>query len=155
MILEAKVERFAQVLPELCDLFIADWNETCPAEIKAKKDFAPDWQRYLQMDFAGTLLCVVLREANWPVGYLIGHLTDDINSKGCLTYWAMVLYIAPEVRGRLGSRRMVGLVERVCKEAGVKQVLIGAPYGNAEVERLYKILGYAPREVMFTKWIGA
>ena len=65
------------------------------------------------------------------------------------------LYVEPRYRGQGVGRQLLGAVEAMCRDVGVRAVHLEVGHDNARALRLYERLGYQahPRHLM-TKWVG-
>jgi GNAT superfamily N-acetyltransferase len=76
-----------------------------------------------------------------PENRLVGRLSD--------------LWVAPGARGRGAARALIAAAEARLRAAGINRAEVTAVVRNAEAQRLYAALGYAPYEVTLGKALQA
>lgn len=84
---------------------------------------------------------VVLLAADEPIG-MVALCNDDLDDRPDLNPWLAGLFVAPAHRGRGHARRLIGKVEAVAADAGIKRLSL---YTASAVE-LYRSTGWATVE---------
>ena len=145
--MRAAVEPFSAALPELLVLGRTAWAEVGLLDLP----YDPDTAGYLDLERAGLLLFVGLRERGALVGYLSGFLRRHLHSKGCLTLYGDMVYVRPEARGRFGFRRLLRAAEAECKRRGVVVKMFGSTALNPQIGQLLELHGYRATETIYAK----
>lgn len=114
---------------------------------------APDWERYARLEAEGALSIVTVRECGKLVGYSWMVVHRGLHYRDCLEATMDIYWIAPEVRGRFGGRRLFHAVEAELKRRGVKRVHVGSKL-HRDSSRLFRALDYAPTEIWFSKLLN-
>lgn len=148
--LSCQVERFFDVLPEMQPMLPRHWEEL--ALDKESVPLDPNWQRYRELDATGSLSMVTVRENGALRGYAIMFVTPGLHYRTCLEARMDIFWLAPEVRGRMGSVRLFRAVEKEMRRRGVRRVYLGSKL-HKDVGRLYTALGYHPVECWYSKML--
>lgn len=147
----AQVESFIGARKELERLFPIHWKELALNQDKIPLDV--DWPKYAQLERAGILLFVTLRQNGRLVGYYMGFLMPHIHYKSTVTLGMDVYWTHPDIRGGIAGRRLLRKVEEEAKARGVKK-LFAVSKNHKDSSRLFAALGYEPIETVHAKWIG-
>ena len=120
-------------------------------------DRVPDWDTYVLLEQAGSLLVYGAFVDSQMVGYVMAIVGSRHLHWPALTAHVDSLYVAPAHRGHVG-RRLLRTVERVAAARAIEQgigrcaVSVGARAGS-ELARMLPALGYGEREVVYLKEI--
>jgi GNAT superfamily N-acetyltransferase len=144
------VEPWAPFREEAAALLPRHWEEL--AIDKDKLPLEPHWQRYTDLDKAGAVSLVTIRECGRLVGYSIMFVTDSMQHKTALEAWMDIFWVAPEVRGRMGGLRLFRTHEKELRRRGVVRVNVGSRV-HRDCSRLFLAMGYRPSERWFSKWL--
>lgn len=148
--LSCQVEQWSDVLPEMQALFPRHWEEL--ALDKESVPLAPNYVRYSDLEAAGCLSTVTVRENGVLRGYAVMLVTPGLHYRTCLEARMDMFWIMPEVRGRIGALRLFRAVERELRRRGVRRVYLGSKL-HKDVGRLYTALGYHPVECWYSKML--
>lgn len=111
-----------------------------------------DWPRYRRLEAEGLLSTIAVRRGGRLVGYSIMILTTGLHYRHCFEARMDVFWLAPEVRGRCGGRRMFRAHEKELKRRGVRRVYVGSKL-HRDSGRLFRVLGYRPVETWYSKML--
>lgn len=142
------VEPFAAMIEEAKPLLSRHWEEL--ALDKEQIHLAPDWERYARLEAEGALSVVTVRENGKLVGYSWMIIQRGLHYSDVLEAYMDIYWIAPEVRGRFGGRRLFHTVEAELKRRGVIRVHVGSKL-HRDSSRLFRALDYVPIELWFSK----
>lgn len=146
------VESAMSVLFEAQDtgMLQAHWAEL--ALDKEQIPLEPDFGRYRDLEQAGALSCVAVRQRGRLLGYSIMVLSTGLHYRGCYEARMDIYWLAPEVRGRWGGVRMFRVHERELSRRGVRRVYVGSKL-HRDSGRLFQRLNYKPVETWYSKML--
>lgn len=147
----AQVEPYQVCLPELKAIYPRHWEEL--ALNKEKVPLNPMWEVYDELDSAGALMLVTLRQLGVLVGYFIGFIKPGLHYRDCLTLTMDIYYTVASVRGGTAGLRLFRSVEREAKRRGVHRIFYGSK-NHKDSSRMFSALGFEPVETYHSKWIG-
>lgn len=151
--LSFQVEAFSAVWPELQPLLPRHWEEL--ALDKESVPLDPNWPRYAEIEKAGAISMVTVRENGCLVGYCIMVLSPGLHYRTCYEARMDVFWLAPEVRNQaMPGVRLFRAVEKELKRRGVQRVYVGSKL-HRDVGRLFERLGYHPIETWYSKMLEA
>ena len=137
-------------MAELPELFIAEWEEAL-GDGETKQRLNPAWDKYVQMELAGTLYFFAARDGKKLVGYIITILHPHLHFRDMLYAFVDALYLKPKYRDG-DSKTFVLENEAVLKAQGAEKINISIPPSTWQY-RLMKELNYARTECTFAKWL--
>lgn len=146
--LSCQVEPFSEIVREVKPLLQRHWEEL--ALDKEEVPLDPDWPRYARLEASGQLSVVTVRENGRLVGYSWMVIGPSLHYRSTLEAVMDIFWLAPEVRGRMGGRRLFRAVERELRRRGVKRVYAGSKL-HKDSSALFIALGYTPIERWFSK----
>lgn len=149
--LSFQVEAWSDALPEMRLLFLRHWEELALDQESVPLD--PNYKRYGELEASGALSCVTVRENGRLVGYAVMFVTPGLHYCSCLEARMDMFWIMPEVRGRMGGKRLFRAVEKELRRRGVQRVYVGSKL-HRDVGRLFTALGYRPIETWYSKMLG-
>jgi len=147
----AQAESFMTVRPELERLFPKHWEELALDKDKVPLDV--DWPRYAQLERAGILLFITLRQNGRLVGYYMGFVMPHLHYKSTTTLAMDIYWTHPDIRGGFAGRRLLRKVEEEARARGVKR-MFAVSKDHKDSSRLFNALGFKPIETVHSKWIG-
>lgn len=149
-----QVDSFEHCIPELLPLF-----QTHHVELGLFKDrmpLDPDLQEYVRREREGSLFLTSARRNGSIVAYYVAQIRPGFHYRSTLTGTADIFYVAPEFRNKGLALPLFRHTEQELKRRGVQVWYSGGkvhnPLGTPE---LHKLLGFAPADVYYAKWIGA
>lgn len=145
------VESFAEMLPQLKELFPLHYDELALNKDKVPLD--PQYEVYLARERAGELLLMTLREKGQIVGYFIGFIAPGLHYQTCLTLTMDIFFVHPDVRGRWGGVRLFKAVEDEARRRGVQRMFVGSKL-HKDASRLFEALKYKEVEKYYSVWLG-
>jgi len=151
MSIKAQVEAWSACLPEL-QAFFPKHAETYSAASKHFV-FEPRYDVYSQLEQAGALLVITLRDYGKLIGYWVAIVTPDLRFRDCLTATADFWHIEPEYRAKAAPLILMRAVEREYQARGVTRSFAGENLAHPS-GRLFKAFGYQPSETYYEKFIG-
>lgn len=149
--LSFQVEAWSNALPEMRLLFPQHWEEL--ALDKESVPLAPDYRRYAALEATGSLSTITVRENGRLRGYAVMVVTPGLHYRTCLEARMDMFWLTPEVRGRMGGKRLFKAVEHELTRRGVRRVYVGSKL-HRDVGRLFTALGYHPIETWYSKMLG-
>ena len=84
-----------------------------------------------------------------PVGYLVLGFSWSI-VQGGMTAWIDEIFLRPAVRGRGLGRDAISAMARTLSQADVRSLYLDVRPGNTDAAKLYKKLGFQPRDTYVT-----
>lgn len=154
------VEKLYDFLPEVVAMSHAHWEE-----VAADKNAVPldiDWQRYLELDANGTLLCIVARDEGKFAGYYTYLVHKPLRYKSSIFAECDVFYLAPDYRKGTAGMRLIRESEKFLKAyvGGPVRVITRTKLKRSGIEEakqdlgpVFERLGYKPIERVYTKII--
>jgi GNAT superfamily N-acetyltransferase len=154
-VLSAQVEPYQDTLGELLPLYAGHWREVALDQDRPEAALQPRFDVYLARDAAGELVLVTLRDAGAVCGYFLCFVAPGLHYGGCLTAQMDIIYVHPNVRGRLGGLRLIRAMKRELTRRGVKRWFVGEKIGRSSgLGRIYELTGFRPVETFYSMWIG-
>ena len=143
-------EKFEDIIPELEPLLIDHYHE-----IARNQDFVklkPNFEQYVNLDRAGCLSTVTVRDEGELVGYFITFILPNMHYQDNVLAMNDVLFLDKRLRGKIVGLKMIKYAQDVLKNKYKVQVLqIGMKLahdfgpmlermGYTEIERIYEIV---------------
>lgn len=122
MALDIDRERFSDVMPELPELFVQHYYELAP-----DRDFsplAPNWDKYLALEKAGTLHTLTVRSEGKLVGYAFLMCAYGLHFCSTPMAWVDVMYLKPECRKGFAGVNIIKSIVHLARALGVKRLYI-------------------------------
>jgi GNAT superfamily N-acetyltransferase len=147
-------EQFSYTAPQFTPLFLEHWRELALNQDVILLD--PDYQRYLQMELAGLLHVLVVRDAGEMIGYAFMIVNPHLHYASSLWAGIDMFWLKPAYRKGWTGIRIFRHIERRARELKA-QVIIGTQKlhfknGRAhQVGALFEFLGYDPIETVYAK----
>lgn len=132
---------------------VADLSVSLSAEVDRYDDeptLALDHDQFIQMDAAGILQCVVVKDDNEVVGFHISIVQNDIFFKYVKTGYVLFYYLLPEYRGEGRGTHMFKYAENAFRTRGVTRVFMSRKIYIPN-EKMFATLGYEQIEANYTK----
>ena len=148
----AQVETVDGMLAEAMALLPQHYNEL--ALHKALVPLEPRYEVYRAKEASGELLIVTVRRNGTLVGYWITFIGPGLHYKTCLTGTFDIFYIVPEARRSVAALLLGRKVEAELRKRGVQRWYAGEKLAKPEAGKLYQLLGMAPVETFYCKWLG-
>ena len=145
-------ERLAAIARELPPLL-----KMHHAELMADPDrapLAPDWDRYFDAELVGNFALTTVRDGMLLVGY-VGNFIG--RHQHAAIKWCQVdlFFLHPGYRVGLLGNKLLDANERFMRERGVNKIAMAAKcHFDGRLGLLLKRMGYAPEDILYTKWIG-
>lgn len=132
-------------------LLLANWQESgANTDIPLDVDVA----KYLVAERAGILRCFVAKIDGRIVGYAAFIVGAHSQYRATIYATADVIFIDRDARGTLAGLDLIRFCEKALADEGVDIVLHGEPKGGTRLGKLFRFLGYTPKEVVWSKRVG-
>lgn len=151
MELTFKKELFYNCMVDLPALFLAEWEEIIQ-DNPTQQELSPAWDKYVQMEMAGTLMFFAAWAEDKLVGYILNIIHPNLHFSKTLYAFIDAFYLAPAYRTGEAEALFVMENEIALLEQGVKRINIAIPAATWQY-RLMKKLKYARTESIFAKWL--
>lgn len=138
-------------MSELAPLFLAEWIEAL-GDNPTQQELSPAWDKYVQMELAGTLFLLAARDEGKLVGYIITILHPHLHFSGTLYAFVDAFYLAPEYRKDSIDEDFVRENDKALTDQGAQRINIAIPASTWQY-RLLKKLNYARTECILAKWL--
>jgi len=145
------MESFEDVLEEAKPLLDRHWELIALRKDKIK--LAPDFEKYRELDRAGSLKIATIRVEGRLVGYWVAFLSHHPHYKNDLMALTDIFFLLPEYRSGLLGYRFLEYVEQEMKNLGVVQIMAGTKL-HYDLSRLFERLGWTATDMMYAKYIG-
>ena len=146
-----KVETVGECLSEMKPLLEKHWEEIALHKDKIKLD--PDYDKYQEMEDAGTLQIVTARVGGQLVGYFISFVLMHPHYKEHSFAVNDILFVDMSYRRTLVGVGMFKYAEDKLKELGVSVIMVSMKT-HAPFDHLCESLGYTNVERTYSKYIG-
>lgn len=145
-------ENFSDIKYELQPLLEKHWEEV--AIYKDKVPYAPDWERYHNLESSGQLHIVTVRDAGELVGYYVSIISQGLHYR--FTKYAIndIVLIKPEYRNARVGVDLFKYTERLLKEQEGVAVMTVHMKTFLPFDSLCEGLGFDYAERLYTKFIG-
>ena len=147
----AQVESFTRRLEELKPLLGRHWEKL--AENRDSVALDPRYEVYAELDEAGELMLVTLRDRGRLAGYWIAVISPGLHYRSCLTATMDIWNILPEYEGGVAAMILMRAVEKEYRRRGVMRAFAGEKI-RRPCGRLYRAFGYGPVETHYSKMMG-
>lgn len=144
-------EFFYYCMAELPPLFMAEWHETI-GDSPSKQELSPAWEKYVQMELAGTLFMLTARAGKNLVGYIISVLHPHLHFSKTIYAFIDAFYLRTEFRDGENEQEFIKYNEQLLAEQGAKRVNAAIPASMWQY-RLFKKLQYQHTEAIMAKWL--
>ena len=148
--LTACAESFVGCLDELLPLFDGHWETLA---LDKEIPLAPSYVRYGNLEAAGELLFIALRDNGKLVGYWTALIAPGLHYEMCLTAQMDMWNILPEYESGVASLILMRAVHREYQRRGVRRAFAGEKI-HKPCGRLYRMFGYEPVETLYSRMIG-
>lgn len=132
-------------------------NATHYDEIALDKDrmkLNPDFDKYQNIENAGSLIIITARKEGKLVGYWILFILPHLHYKDVLCGHTDIYYMLPEVRQGMTGVKLLSEGEKILKKRGVKKIFAGdKKHKNLGI--IFDMLKWTAVETQYSKWIGA
>ena len=147
----AQVESFTERLEELKPLISLHWDKLAKDRDSVPLD--PRYDVYALLEEAGELMFVTLRDRGRLVGYWIAIIAPGFHYQGCLTATMDIWNLLPDYEDGVAAMVLMRAVEREYRRRGVRRAFAGEKI-HRPCGRLYRVFGYEPVEVHYSKLMG-
>jgi GNAT superfamily N-acetyltransferase len=151
-------ESFMAILPELMPLFVLHHSETgLYREFKGRMPMKPDVDRYGFAEKIGVLFTLTARIDGKLVGYYVAVVQSSLHYADFIQAQTDIPYVHPDVRHRGIGVRLFLTAEKKLKQRGVKFWQMGSKLDSdlhPSMDRALKHLGFAPSDLIYSKWLG-
>lgn len=149
--IEIKEEKLGDFLEEMKPLLLLHWEEV--AAFKDSIVFDPNYDLYFEIEKAGGLHCVTVRDDGRLVGYFLSLVHQHLHYQG--SKWAIndVLFIHPDHRHGSLAMDMFKFAESKLRDMGCDVMSIHMKT-YARFDRLVERLGYENVEAIYAKQLG-
>lgn len=146
-------EKFADIMPELPDLFVEHWEHLAHHRDVIKLD--PAWNEYLDLEKRGKLHIITVRKDGVLVGYAFGMLYHHLHYRSTLYAHSDMFIISKKARDGFASgvrvHRLLKEFLGMMRDLGAKKVYVSFKVdhdlttvverlGMKFVEKLYHIV---------------
>ena len=104
------------------------------------------------------LRCLTVRDGPALVGYVFVLVFPHLHYASTLWAQTDIFWLDPAYRQGLAGYRMLRIMEKSLKEAGVKAVAVNVKLhfeaSRGTIGKLFERLGYKPIETIYSKYIG-
>lgn len=145
------VERYVDVIEEAKPLLRLHWEQI--ALLKDKIEFAPNYEKYAELDQAGSLHVCTVRVYGRLVGYHAAFLSNHPHYKNDLMGLTDIFFILPDFRIGLTGFHFLQFVEAEMRKLGVTKMIAGTKLHH-DLSVLFERLGWKPTDMMYAKYIG-
>lgn len=136
-------EAFAK---ELLPLLRKNWQESPSYEPDLEVD--PNFDVYRQLDEAGVLLCITLRDGVRLVGFVVYIVSPSVHHRSMMVGRGDVMYIEPPYRGQ--SKELLSTAEHLLRAHGVKRLGWAVTNGGS-LYKLLRAIGFRDDEIVLEK----
>lgn len=144
-------EAYDDIKFEIQPLLYQHWQEI--AMYKDKIDLEPDWERYAELDRAGKLHIVTVRDDGELIGYYITLITKGLHYKNTVYGMNDILLLKPEYRNAGVGKNLFQFAEDLLRQEGVTVMTIHMK-AYQPFDALCEKLGFDYAERLYTKYIG-
>lgn len=150
--LTAQVEDLERVWPELEVLFPEHWEAL--GRDRQMVPLRPHKEAFFKRALQGEVLCVTLRKDGRVIGYFVGLLGVGLHYAETLQLHLDLFWVSEAERGKWGGVKLLRCVLREATRRGVKRAFLAHKVHYPEAGRLFKIFGFEPVEVHYSKVLG-
>ena len=148
----AQIENYTDTIEEMKPLYVDHWKEL--GTNRDKVPLAPQYDNYLTLDRAGSILLATLRDDGNLVGYFVGFVSAGMHYETSLGLVMDIFWIKPEARNKdFGAVKLFRCAEKEARRLGVERMMFGSK-AKQDAGRLFEYLGMEKADVYYTKWIG-
>lgn len=146
--IEIQEERLSDFVEEMKPLLLMHWEEV--AAFKDVVEFDPNYELYLDIEKAGGLHCVTVRDSGALVGYFISLVHEHLHYKK--SKWAIndVLFLHPDYRNGLVALDMFKFAEDGLRDMGADVITVHMKT-YARFDSLVERMGYDNIELIYAK----
>ena len=148
--LTALPESFYRCREELALLFPVHWEKLAMDLDAVPLD--PDYSTYLELENKGQLMLVTLRDTGRMVGYWCATVAPALHYQSTLTASLDMWNVLAEYETSVATMILMRAVEREYARRGVKRSFVGEKI-HKPCGRLYKLFGYEPVELHYSKML--
>lgn len=142
-----QVESYTAIIDELKvlhpDHFVADG--------RALKQMNMDYERYIDIDKKGNLLCYVARNCGKVVGYIVAFASTDFYSKHIKQMFIQEYYVVPEYRKSGVAIHMFRALEGLIEGSGISEMHVSS---RLKYDKLFEFLGWTLGDHLYIKKVG-
>ena len=146
----AQVEDLTARLDEMKPLFPLHWEELGLDKAEAPLD--PQYDRYLDLDAAGKVVFVTVREDGALIGYFVGFIGPGLHYKTCQHLHMDIFWVHPDHRGQRGGMLLFSEVEREFRRRGGGRWVVGSKV-HFPADWMFERLGFGKIEHVYSKVI--
>lgn len=143
-------EFFVQLIPELPELFMGEYEEA--VEDKNRHKLNPAWQRYVELEMAQILHILTVRADGKLVGYIFNFIYPALQFADLVCASSDIMFILPAYRRGFTGVKLFIENDKMLKKLGAKKVLATFP-SHANMQQLMKRLKYEVSGSIFSKWL--
>lgn len=143
-------ESFSQCVNDLLYLLPEHWKEV--AHYKDKIPLSPMFEVYEQLDKAGKLFNVIMREDGKVIGYSVYILNRHPHYSTCLCACNDILFLTPEKRNHNLGLKLILEADNLLIDAGINRITYHIKPEH-DFSPLLKRLGYMQEEIMYGRFI--
>ena len=151
-------ESFMAILPELLPLFALHYRETgLYRDWPGRLTQSPQVERYKYAEQNKILLTLTARLDGELVGYYIALAQHALHYAEVGHGYTDMPYVHPKVRHRGIGLRLFLEAEKTMRECGVKIWQAGSKIDSElhpSMDRMLRHLGFAPTDLIYSKWLG-
>lgn len=149
--MEYKAEFIKDVLEELKPLLEDHWEEV--AWYKDKIKLNPDYEKYIMMQEANSLLFVTARDEGKLVGYNVNFLQYHPHYSDHIFAVNDIIFLHPDYRHGKVAKEMLEGTEELLKHLGVSVVTLHMKPAHP-FQTLAEHCGFKQQEYVYSKFIG-
>lgn len=148
--IEYSKECLCDVVNEVEPLLQLHYEELTLSKDRVKLD--PDWERYANMEHAGSFHVFTARDDGRLIGYSAFFLAKHIHYRSLVVANNDVLYLHPDYRCGMTGIRLIRSSETGMKALGAAKITWHAKYSN-DLKQILIRMGYADEEAILGKML--
>lgn len=144
------VERWKDLNAEMAPFAPLHWAELAVTKEEVPLDL--DWERFNEIDNAGKLHTVIVRDNGVMIGYHVTLVGPHLHYKSTLHGMVDLYYVLPEYRKHKVGLGLFSFAERSLKQLGVVKIITGTKC-HLPNDSLFEHLGYVNTDRTYAKAI--
>jgi hypothetical protein len=144
-VITCAVEKLATARLAIEELLPAQWAETGDPEFQ----YRPNWTLYQQLETAGALVLIVMRDAGVPVGYIGAAVHPHINATHILVASIPTWYVAVGAARGLRVHILIREMWKLLRDRGCLRATVDTEF-NHSAGRLLELMGGKPVKIGYS-----
>lgn len=144
---------FNKAMQIMRQLTLAHWDEVGFKEGNLELNL--DEEVYATMESAGNARFYIAYDGDVVAGYISILASTMVQHKDVMQAVTDSFYVVPEYRGAGVLQKLIEYIEQDCITHGITFLAIAFPPERARATgKFLKRMGYAPREITYSKYLG-